>query len=185
MKRIVMICAILLGICAPAAADTGYVGAQLDVGAPDGAAVSIVFTPDWYWLKVPVSLTNNYFGFGWRVGATLDPINWVIGPSLTFEYGEYRSLTVSPANDALGKSGFDPVTIDYGYLNTHIGLEIGSPESVRVFIRGGYSVIWVATSDLRGFIDRDEVPGYVITSSAVEVSGVVPSVKIGMSLMLF
>jgi hypothetical protein len=153
------------------------IGVQLDVGAPDGIAPSLVFSPFLYFIKIPVSVTTNCFGLGWRAGVTLDPVKWALGPSYTLEYGAYKSLNLR------GVTGEEKLPlVNYSYLNNHLGLEIGNPNGFRFFLRGGFSYIWANTKELEAFIN-DKQTKTTVTSGELNVEGWIPSAKLGFSVM--
>jgi hypothetical protein len=162
---------------------TRLFGIQGDLGAPDGAALGLVVSPGLYWLKLVPSITTNGLGIGWRAGVTLDPVWFAIGPSLTFEYGRYKTLDLS-------FTGKDLPDLTYEYVNLQGGLEIGSPNVFRFFIHAGPSWVWASTRDLPEWMKRQNVFEGTSTTldsmSEVKAQAVIlPTIKIGVRGMIY
>jgi hypothetical protein len=119
------------------------VGAQTDIGLPDGAALGVVVRPAVSWLRLSAAYTYA-LASGVRVGATLDPVNFPIAPTLTVEAGHAFRGTVR--GQWIGME--DDAKVSYSYANLHLGLELGSRDRWRLYLRGGGSVLAVSTSDL-------------------------------------
>jgi len=123
-------------------------GLQLDAGAPDGLAFSVIYRP-WYFLRLNAGPAYNLIGFGIQGGATLIPFHFPITPTLTGEAGYFFSGNL---NRALTRwnvsvpSAVQPLLDDVGYtyLSTQLGVEFGAPEVFVFYIRFGLA--WVFPS---------------------------------------
>jgi hypothetical protein len=107
-------------------------GVTTDLGLPDGAAFGVVVRPKFDWLRLNVAGTYNLMAPGVRVGVTIDPIAFVIAPTLTVEGGHSWAGRL-PIGDA--------PTVGYTYANFHLGIEAGNRARFRFFVRGGVS--WI------------------------------------------
>jgi hypothetical protein len=116
---------------------TRYVGAQLDIGLPDGGAVGLVVRPFVKWARATVSYTFNGFSSGVRGGVTFDPIKFPIAPTLTFEGGQAFEARIDGSLLGFENDAF----VRYSYANAHLGLELGNRDTFRFFIRAGASTI--------------------------------------------
>lgn len=106
---------------------TPRIGAMMDVGAPDGASISIVYRPVRA-LRAFAGLSHNMISLGQRVGVTLTP-GWFVSPTLTLEYGRYAEGNANPLiRLATGDDTFSSAVaerIGYQYGNARLGLEVG------------------------------------------------------------
>ena len=148
-----------------------WLGAQADVGVPDGIGLGVSLSPH-NWVKSTISYTNNYFTSGGRFGITLDPINFGIGPSLTTEYGLVSTFNPSSIlNENLPN-------LKYQYVNIQPGLEFGSRNKFRFFIHGGVSHIWGESSQFTQYLNRANVSA----SDPKFKVWMAPSIKLGISV---
>jgi hypothetical protein len=103
------------------------IGAMVDVGAPDGASVSVVYRP-LRPLRAYAGLSHNLISLGERVGVTLTP-GWWASPTLSLEYGRFAEGNANPlARAASGDDTFHSAVLDrvgYSYANARLGLELG------------------------------------------------------------
>lgn len=145
-------------------------GMTMDVGLPDGAALGLVVRPKFDWLRLGAAVTHNGMGPGVRLGVTLDPVQYSVGPTLTVEGGHCFAGTVP------GIQGSP--SIGYDYANFHLGLEFGNRASFRFFIRGGAS--WV---NMSGAQAQNSVINNGSTIMNPSYTGwVAPSAKLGFAL---
>lgn len=109
-------------------------GVTLLGGIPDGIAPGISIHPATNLVHVDVAVTS-LLSFGVRVGATFDPFDWVVAPTLTVA-GGYSAWANIPST-----------TTQYQlyYANIQPGLELGRRSRFRVFVRAGYSHLWAAS----------------------------------------
>ncbi len=149
-----------------------YVGMQVDVGVPDGAAVGVVVRPKLNWLRLNLSGTYNVLSPGIRGGFTLDPIKFPIAPTLTLEGGHSFKGTVPGIAS-------NP-EVSYNYANLHLGIEFGNRDSWRFFIHGGPSWINAQTYDFENTIGNKDKS---LSVSDPSVSArVFPTAKLGFAL---
>lgn len=142
-------------------------GVTLLVGLPDGIAPALSFHP---WTNlVHIDLgPSALMSFGFRGGVTFDPLDWIVAPTLTVSAG-YNGWA-----DAPFVSGTS-VRFTTTYLNVQAGIEVGRRSRFRLFLRGGYSHLW---------IDTDYYPSYSgkqATSSTSVRIGVLPSLNLGLT----
>jgi hypothetical protein len=115
------------------------VGMGLDIGVPDGAAVAVVVRPGLDWLSVAGGVTYNGMAPGLRLGATVAPFATIVSPTLTLEGGRAWKGTVP------GVSGSP--SLGYTYANFHVGIDVGSRDGLRFFLRGGVSYVDMSASN--------------------------------------
>jgi hypothetical protein len=113
-------------------------GMSMDLGVPDGAALGLVVRPRFDWLRLGAAVTYNAMAPGARLGVTIDPIAFPIGPTLTIEGGHYWPGSVPGVKDS--------PSIGYNYANFHVGLETGNRATFRFFLRGGASYLDLSTA---------------------------------------
>jgi hypothetical protein len=108
-------------------------GVTLLGGVPDGIAPGISVHPGTNLLHFDLAVTS-LLSFGVRAGATLDPFDWVVAPTLTFA-GGYSAWAKIPST-----------TTQYQlyYVNIQPGVEVGRRSLFRVFVRVGFSHLWAA-----------------------------------------
>lgn len=106
-------------------------GVTLLGGIPDGIAPGISVHPATNLMHFDVAVTS-LLSFGVRAGATFDPFDWVLAPTLTIA-GGYSAWAKIPST-----------TTQYQlyYVNIQPGLELGRRSRFRVFVRAGYSHLW-------------------------------------------
>jgi hypothetical protein len=109
-------------------------GVTLMGGIPDGIAPGISIHPATNLLHFDLAVTS-LLSFGVRAGATIDPFDWVLAPTLTIAAG-YSDWAKIPST-----------TTQYHlyYVNIQPGLELGRRSRFRVFVRAGYSHLWAAS----------------------------------------
>jgi hypothetical protein len=151
-----------------------WVGLQADLGVPEGGAIGVAVSPYLYWVKVVGSYTNNYFAQGGRAGLTLDPIKFGVGLTFTSEYG---FTTKFNASEIVGEN---LPTTSYQYVNFHPGLEFGSPNGFRFFLRGGPTHLWADTHNFNEVITNKSI---TVTDPSAKVWA--PSFKIGFTWLIF
>ena len=119
-----------------------WIGAMVDVGAPDGAGVSIVYRPI-RMLRAHAGLSHNLISLGQRVGVTLTP-GWWASPTLTLEYGHFADGNANPlVRAASGDSTFSSAVLErigYNYGNARLGVELGR-KWFTFYLHAGMSLI--------------------------------------------
>ena len=142
------------------------IGVTLLLGLPDCIAPGISFHPWTNLVHIDLSL-SGLLSLGVRGGVTFDPFDWVVAPTLTFAMG-YNGWADLPFSDR-------SIRFDTTYLNVQAGIEVGRRSRFRIFLRVGYSHLWV---------DTDYWPSYsgkqATSSTKVEVN-VVPSLNLGLT----
>jgi hypothetical protein len=109
-------------------------GVTLLGGIPDGIAPGISIHPGTNLLHFDVAVTS-LLSFGVRAGATFDPFDWVVAPT----------LTVATGYSAWAKIPSTTTQYELFYVNIQPGIELGRRSRFRVFLRGGYSHLWAAS----------------------------------------
>lgn len=148
-----------------------WLGMQVDVGAPDGAALGLVVRPKFDWLRLEAAGTYNGLAPGGRLGLTLDPVSFGIAPTLTAEAG-FAGQGAIPNHADLPMVGYD-------YANFHLGLEFGSRSSWRFFFHGGPSFLHVSTSNFQNAVSLGN--GITLANPTTD-AWVIPTFKLGLSL---
>jgi hypothetical protein len=103
-------------------------GVQTDVGAPDGASVSVVYRPIRS-IRASVGLAHNLISLGERAGVTWAPLHGWATPTLSLEYGHFAEGNANPlarmatGDQTISSPALERVGYDYG--NARIGLELG------------------------------------------------------------
>lgn len=118
--------------------DIRYVGVQLDVGVPSGAALGISVHPGTDVFRLGVAGTFNGLAPGLRGSLTFDPVDFGVAPTLTLQYG----------GSFAGKLPNSSAKISYTYFDLLPGIEFGSRGAFRFFVRGG--ITWMDVN-IRGF----------------------------------
>jgi hypothetical protein len=142
-------------------------GISFLVGLPDGIAPALVFHPWTNLVHIDVGPTA-LMSIGFRGSVTVDPLDWVVAPTLTVAAG-YNGWA-----DAPFVSGTS-VRFTTTYLNIQPGIEVGRRSRFRLFLRVGYSRLW---------IDTDFYPSYSgkqATSSTGVRIGVLPTFNLGLT----
>ena len=152
-----------------------WVGIGVDLGVPDGGAIGIVVSPYYYWLKVSLSYTNNYFASGGRGGVTLDPIKFVIAPTFTTEYGFSTKFNASDTFTS------NLPSISYEYVNFQPGIELGSPNGFRFFLRAGVTSAWVRGYEYTEVTDNSTLTIYDPKAHV----WIAPTFKLGFTALIF
>lgn len=155
-------------------------GASVDVGVPDFLGVNFVYRPLSF-LRLQGGVLTNGLGLGARAGVSLVPLNFVVSPSLTLEYGHYfesdsrtflRALGVS-----LGQAEPALARFSYGFANAHLGLEAGS-ERFQFSLRLGLSYLNTSLNGSGDLIEQGSGDP-TIRAEDLRLRGVLPSLKLG------
>ena len=142
-------------------------GVTLLVGVPEGIAPALSFHPWTNLLHIDVG-PSALMSLGFRAGVTLDPLDWIVAPTLTVSTG-YNGWA-----DAPFVSGTS-VRFTTTYLNVQAGIEVGRRSRFRLFLRGGYSHLW---------IDTDYYPSYSGNQATSPTSvriGFLPALSLGLT----
>ena len=141
-------------------------GFSMDFGVPDGAALGMVVRPAFNWLRLEAAATFNGAAPGARLGLTLDPVPWVLAPTLTAEGGHTWDGPVPGMQNS--------PSVGYDYANFHFGLEFGHRESLRFFLRGGASWVDVHTANF-----HEGAGSGVVAQNPSFIGWVAPTAKLG------
>jgi hypothetical protein len=154
-------------------------GLLLDLGLPEGAALSATFRP------VPsvrffAGPAWNYVGWGIQGGVSLVPWHWAVTPVLTAEAGRYFGADLS----FITKGGQGIPTelrpllrsMTYTYGAILAGLEFGSQSGFTYSLALGLSYIAL---DAKGTVTKTDGSGNVVTFRDPHVTATLPSVKLG------
>ncbi|MBK6846752.1 MAG: hypothetical protein IPG96_04095 [Proteobacteria bacterium] len=153
-------------------------GALVDVGVPDLLGVSLVVRP-WHWLRLHGGATTNAVSFGLRGGATLVPFHAWISPSLTVEGGYVFEGDANTLTESFGLTSPMLEQVGYSYGNAHLGLELGSPDSVVFFVHAGFSALHTTLHQADEVL-REELEQPSLSFADPKVSALVPSAKLGL-----
>jgi len=103
-------------------------GVMADVGAPDGANVSLVVRPISR-VRIYGGVGHNYVSRGVRGGIAISPLRTWITPTLSADYGRYFEGDANPlARMISGDPTFSSPALDhvgYDYATARVGLELG------------------------------------------------------------
>lgn len=113
------------------------IGITLLFGVPDGIAPGVSFHPWTNLVHLDLSLTGA-LSLGFRAGVTLDPFDWIVAPTLTLSAG-YSGWADLPFTTA------QAIRFQATYINVQPGIEVGRRSRLRLFLRAGYSHLWVDT----------------------------------------
>ena len=139
-----LICASAVGQVAHADhADGGRFGVATEVGVPDGVMVAGAYHAHPL-LTTHVGLGYNLNSPGLRIGATFAPLSGSVTPLATLELGHYFAADTpewmrETAKDA-GLNDKTLIRLGYTFINTHLGLRVGSPR-IGVRLHGGLSFV--------------------------------------------
>jgi hypothetical protein len=141
-----LVCGLTIAHNSLAAEEHKNFGFGMDLGVPSGLAAALIVKPNVNWLRFDFAATYNVIAPGLRGGFTLDPINFLISPSLTIDAGKTWSGNI-PTRQA---------QIDMSYVNFHGGIELGSQKTVRFFIHAGPSYFVVHGNNLQTIFDSNQ-----------------------------
>ena len=142
-------------------------GVTLLVGLPDGIAPALSFHPWTNLVHIDIG-PSALMSFGFRGGVTFDPLDWVVAPTLTVS-GGYNGWADAPFVSGAG------VRFTTSYLNVQAGIEVGRRSRFRLFLRGGYSHLWIGTDYYPSYSGRQA------TSPTSVRLGVFPSLNLGLT----
>jgi len=174
LGSVIVACSLAASLPA-SASEVNHVGAQLDLGVPDGAAFGMVVKPRWYWLGVGLSGTYNGFAPGVRGSVKLDPIKFPIRLTLTGELGHSFEGNAS----ALAKT--DLPGFSYTYANLQPGIEIGSNNGFSFFVHAGPTWMNLQTNGFQRTVLKEDSD--VVVSDPHGSFTIFPTVKLGFVLL--
>lgn len=116
-------------------------GLQLDVGAPGGAGLMLLYKPLW-WMRLNGGLAYNIIGVGIRGGVTVMPVRWGVTPTLSLDVGHYFSGDLNKfvtTSNVYEKALLSQAA--YNFLSAQVGLEFGSQDGFVFYLRGGLTYL--------------------------------------------
>jgi hypothetical protein len=164
-------------------------GLQLDVGAPEGGGLLVLFRPFW-WLRANAGFAYNVMGTGIRGGLTVMPFHWAVTPTLNFDLGHYFSGDLNKfvtASNAAEHAVFSDAA--YDFWSAQIGLEFGSQDGFLFYLRGGIVHIGatVPGRDLSAYLNSTGTTATTTFSSRGDgqFSALLPCVSLGFMFYIF
>jgi len=180
---------------APASNDHWYslskgkkLGVSLDVNAPDGGGLLLLFRP-WWWIRLNGGVAYNAIGTGIRGGVSLAPVHWAITPTLNLDAGHYYSGDLTKfvsTNDPNEKALLSHIA--YDFASAQFGLELGSQQSFAFYLRGGltYLSTTISGKDLTNYANSKLNAGNQFGGMAdAKVTAVVPTIGLGFNIFFF
>jgi hypothetical protein len=151
-------------------------GAAFDVGAPDGAALSLILFPR-RWFQLSAAALTHLGGAGFRLSVAVSPVSGAARPLIALDYGHYFPGDFSWFANPNAPSGVRAALkgVQYDFVNAHLGLELGAGR-FSFSIRGGVSYL----AGVLGAFEQGPV-----TSAAPRISAVLPSGKLGLTWVFF
>jgi hypothetical protein len=160
----------------PAEEPYPYFGVMLALGAPDGAVISFVGSP-WYWLLLDAGFAYT-LAPGFVLGVTLQPIDFVISPTLRAEYGYYFAGNTATLvkNWAGVPAEIAPLINDasYDWFSTMLGVALGSRRGFTFRLEGG--VGWLALNVKGGTVTQTD--GTVVALSGTRFTACMPVARV-------
>ena len=146
-------------------------GVGVDVGVPDGAAVSLVINPI-SWLRFSLAGLTYGAAAGMRVSVALVPFHGTFRPTLSFDGGHYFPGDLASVFGIGGAAAGPLSRVQYDFGSAHLGFEVGSGRLSFIFRAGA--------SYLDGTLGPVSTEGS--TSGSVHVRSLMPSLKLGVLL---
>ena len=118
-------------------------GLGLTVGVPDGAVLSFTYSP-WHWIMADAGFAYT-LAPGFVVGIEIQPIDFVISPTLRGEYGYY--FAGDTANQIKRWAGVPeaqwPLIGDasYDWFSGLVGIAVGSRPGFTFRLEGGVALL--------------------------------------------
>ena len=137
--RTLLLGSLLLLASTATAAPPHPLGVTLEAGAPDLVGVRLTVRPR-PWLRLGVGPVSDLFSAGVGGGITVVPWRWLVAPSLTVDGGYLFHGDTRGIPQALGIPVGDGRAA-YGYVDGHVGLEIGANRRVCFFVHAGVSYV--------------------------------------------
>jgi hypothetical protein len=141
-------------------------GITLGAALPDGMSASLVVQPVEQ-LHVDLGATA-LLSPGLRAGVTLDPLDWVVGPTLTVAAGHNFWAAIPSATGRFEQT----------YVSVLPGLEIGERGVFRIYARAGYARLWINT---RGVDKALSIKGLALIAGPKAIVNLWPSLSVGLT----
>jgi hypothetical protein len=160
-------------------------GLLLDAGVPGGAGLMGAFRPTRH-VRLHMGATHNGIRLGGRAGLTLLPLRGRYTPSASFEVGHTFMGDANRLARRMADTSLPPTPsmerVGFSYASTHVGFELGEPQKLMFFVRGGVSWVQLVVPDMRGlavpFLERLGPDG----ARGGRFHYMMPSAKLGMVL---
>jgi hypothetical protein len=160
-------------------------GVLVDLGFPEGAAMSAVYRP--------VSAVRIFAGPAWNVvalgiqgGVAVVPWHLGLSPVLSVEGGRYFARDASfLAGSASGvPREVEPLLRDvaYDYAALHLGVELGSRDGVAFSVRAGLAYVSLRARGTATVTADSDGSTTTATFRDPHLRGTIPSVKVGLQL---
>lgn len=154
-----------------------FVGVALDVGVPDGLGAGLVVTPFRY-LRLHLDGLSNGVGSGVRFGVQAMALpNFPFRPFIAIDggyvfngVGAWLPQLISDQNL---KNAISSITV--GFVNGHVGFELGS-KNVAITIRAGLSYVDLGAASQT----YSTGPSSNVSTGALTLRGFVPSARVGL-----
>lgn len=165
-------------------ASHSVIGAQLDVGVPEGLGLSAVLRP------VPVVRLHGgvltYGGAaGLRGGVTIAPWSFAFTPTFTAEGGHLFTGAPGGAAESFvapAKLPDDMIeSLSYDFFSAQLGVEIGAPDHFVFFIRAGLSWVDALLHGTRADISGGKGTTF-LDPGEIKLNLTMPSVKLGLAV---
>jgi hypothetical protein len=159
----------------PAAEPYPQFGLALTVGAPDGAVLSLTYSP-WYWIMVDAGFAYT-LAPGFVLGLEFRPIDFFISPTLRGEYGYY--FTGNTANQIKKWVNIPeaqwPLIGDasYNWFSGLVGIALGSRRGFTFNIEGGIGLLQLNVKGGSGTVN-----GIQITTAEWKAQALMPVARI-------
>jgi len=162
-------------------------GLGVGAGFPDGASVTVLFRP-WWWLRLNGGLAYNYVGFGIRGGVSLQPVHWVLTPTLSLDLGRYLSgdiTKLASTDNPYAQHILQNMT--YSFASAQIGVEIGSQQSFAFYLRGGLVSLFGMTAsgaDVTSYLNAAQTTGQFKVGD-LRVTALLPCFSLGFIIFIY
>jgi hypothetical protein len=164
---------------APAEEPYPHFGVMLALGVPDGAVLSFVGSP-WYWLLLDAGFAYT-LAPGFVLGVTLQPIDFVISPTLRAEYGYYFAGNTATLikNWAGVPEAIQPLINDasYDWFSTMLGISLGSRRGFTFRLEGGIG--WLSLNVKGGTATQSD--GTIVDLAATKFKAFGPVARLSFS----
>jgi hypothetical protein len=166
----------------PQADGLPLLGAELFVGVPDGVGVAIVARPK-RWLRLGLGALDNGAAPGVFGGGTYLPFRGWVTPSATLEGGYYFSGNANGLAQRFAGSGFQSAflnSVQYGFVNAHVGVEMGRPRRFTFYLHGGVTYVHAQDNSFTQGLEQNTNMVWTGQPATVDVVGA--SAKLGFIL---
>ncbi|MBX5481901.1 MAG: hypothetical protein IRZ16_08705 [Myxococcaceae bacterium] len=165
----------------PKAPERAWFGLVFDAGAPSGAGVSLAWRP-LSWLQLEVGGATNGMAPGARAGLVLSPLRTFVRPTLSLHAGQFAVGDAQPwVRWVMADESFRAPLLDdlrYDYAAALLGLELGAPDGLSFFLRGGISRTTIVLGGLEAQL-RELSGDESLTATTPTLEVIAPSLQLG------